>query len=38
MDNNIPLLVFSIMEEGNIKKAVMGEDIGTIIRRNNDGS
>lgn len=34
MDNNIPLLVFSIMEEGNIKKAVLGEDIGTVIRGN----
>ncbi|WP_163536824.1 UMP kinase [Gracilibacillus sp. YIM 98692] len=34
MDNNIPLLVFSISEEGNIKKAVLGENIGTIIRGN----
>ncbi len=34
MDNNIPLLVFSISEEGNIKKAVIGENIGTIIRGN----
>ncbi|UTR10838.1 UMP kinase [Evansella sp. LMS18] len=32
MDNNIPLIVFSIMEEGNIKRAVTGEEIGTIIR------
>lgn len=32
MENNIPLLVFSISEEGNIKKAVTGEKIGTIIR------
>ncbi|SFM31751.1 uridylate kinase [Gracilibacillus orientalis] len=32
MDNNISLLVFSISEEGNIKKAVIGENIGTIIR------
>ncbi|MBU9720350.1 MULTISPECIES: UMP kinase [Bacillaceae] len=32
MDNDIPLIVFSIMEEGNIKRAVMGEEIGTIIR------
>ncbi|ADU30725.1 UMP kinase [Evansella cellulosilytica] len=32
MDNNIPLIVFSIMEEGNIKRAVLGEEIGTIIR------
>ncbi|KKK39574.1 uridylate kinase [Mesobacillus campisalis] len=32
MDNDIPLIVFSIMEEGNIKRAVMGEKIGTIVR------
>ncbi|MEQ6375356.1 UMP kinase [Bacillaceae bacterium S4-13-56] len=32
MDNDIPILVFSISEEGNIKKAVMGENIGTIVR------
>ncbi|TDQ39676.1 UMP kinase [Aureibacillus halotolerans] len=32
MDNNIPLLVFSIMEEGNIKRAVLGENIGTVVR------
>ncbi|ADC48076.1 MULTISPECIES: UMP kinase [Alkalihalophilus] len=35
MDNNIPLVVFSIMEEGNIKKAVLGEKIGTIVRGNS---
>ena len=32
MDNDIPLIVFSITEEGNIKRAVQGETIGTIIR------
>lgn len=32
MDNDIPLIVFSITEEGNIKKAVLGETIGTIVR------
>jgi len=32
MDNNIPLIVFSIMEHGNIKRAVLGEKIGTIVR------
>lgn len=32
MDNNIPLIVFSISENGNIKRAVTGDDIGTIIR------
>lgn len=34
MDNDIPLIVFSIMENGNIKRAVQGENIGTIVRRN----
>lgn len=33
MDNKIPLIVFSILEEGNIKKAIMGEKIGTYIGR-----
>ncbi|NIK10819.1 UMP kinase [Alkalibacillus almallahensis] len=33
MDNDIALIVFSIMEEGNIKRVVTGEEIGTIIRR-----
>ncbi|MFC4735635.1 UMP kinase [Bacillus daqingensis] len=34
MDNDIPLIVFSIAEKGNIRRAVTGEDIGTIIRGN----
>ncbi|MGD8191046.1 UMP kinase [Brevibacillus ginsengisoli] len=32
MDNNIQLMVFSITEEGNIMRAVMGEKIGTIVK------
>lgn len=36
MDNNIPLLVFGIDETENITRALKGEKIGTIIRRNND--
>ncbi|WP_284139981.1 UMP kinase [Virgibacillus sp. LDC-1] len=32
MDNDIPLIVFSITDNGNIKKAVLGETIGTTIR------
>lgn len=31
MDNNIPLIVFSIMENGNIKRVVLGEKIGTTV-------
>ena len=32
MDNNIPLIVFSITDEDNIKRVVRGEEIGTTIR------
>lgn len=31
-DNNIPLIVFSIMEKGNIKRVVLGEKIGTVVK------
>ena len=33
MDNDIPIIVFNLLEKGNIKKAVMGENVGTIVRR-----
>jgi uridylate kinase len=33
MDNNIDLMVFNMNEEGNIKKAVAGEKIGTIVTK-----
>lgn len=32
MDNNIPLVVFSITENGNIKRVVLGDKIGTIVK------
>lgn len=35
-DNNIPLIVFSIMEKGNIKRVVLGEKIGTIVKGSAD--
>ncbi|WP_445001827.1 UMP kinase [Exiguobacterium alkaliphilum] len=31
MDNHIPLIVFSLLEEGNIKRVVLGEHIGTVV-------
>lgn len=34
MDNDIPLVVFSLMEKGNIKRAILGDKIGTVVRRN----
>ena len=32
MENNIPLIIFSITEKGNIKRVVLGEKIGTIVK------
>lgn len=33
MDNNIPLIVFDMMTPGNMKRAAMGEKIGTYVGR-----
>ncbi|WP_415677254.1 UMP kinase [Tsukamurella hominis] len=32
MDNRMPMLVFNLLEEGNIARAVAGEKIGTLVR------
>jgi uridylate kinase len=32
MDNKLPIVVFNLNKKGNIKKVVMGEKIGTIVR------
>lgn len=32
MDNNLPILVFNMMTEGNIGKALAGEPVGTIVK------
>ena len=31
MDNKIPIMVFNAFKKGNLKKAVMGQSIGTVI-------
>jgi len=32
MDNNLPIIVFDLTTEGNIKKVISGEEIGTIVQ------
>jgi len=32
MDNNLPIIVFDLTTEGNIKKVIAGEEIGTIVQ------
>lgn len=31
MDNHLPIIVFNILQKGNIKRVVAGEDIGTLV-------
>lgn len=31
MDNRLPIIVFNLLEEGNMKRAVLGEPIGTFV-------
>ncbi|MDK2784246.1 MAG: uridylate kinase [Bacillota bacterium] len=38
MDNGIPLVVFSLSTPGNIRRAVMGEEIGTYVGGEQNGS
>ena len=33
MDNNIPIVVFNLLRDGNIRKALAGEPVGTYIGR-----
>ena len=33
MDNDIPIVVFGLDDPENIKRAVMGEEIGTVVRK-----
>lgn len=32
MDNSLPIIVFNLLQSGNIHRAVLGEKIGTIVR------
>ena len=32
MDNGLPIIVFNLLQKGNIKKVIYGEEIGTIVR------
>jgi len=37
MDNALPIVVFALMQRGNIKKAIWGEPIGTTVGRSTTG-
>lgn len=31
MDNGLPILVFNLLQQGNIRRAVLGEELGTLV-------
>ena len=31
MDNEMPIMVFNLFKEGNLKAAISGEDVGTVV-------
>jgi uridylate kinase len=31
MENKIPIVIFNLMEKGNIKRVVMGEKVGSLV-------
>lgn len=35
MDNSLPIIVFSLLEKGNIRKAVEGKKVGTLVKGGN---
>ncbi len=35
-ENNIPVLVFNVMERGNVLRAAMGHNVGTVVDSSED--
>ncbi|MDI6786644.1 MAG: UMP kinase [bacterium] len=33
-ENNVPIIVFNLLQEGNIKRVILGEEIGSFINNN----
>jgi uridylate kinase len=31
MENKLPIIVFNLFSEGNLKRVIIGEDIGTLV-------
>ena len=38
MDNNLPIVVFNLRKPGNIRKAVLGEHVGSVVSNQNDSN
>jgi uridylate kinase len=38
MDNHLPIVVFNMRQAGNIKRIVMGENVGSWVRQSAQGA
>jgi uridylate kinase len=38
MDNDLPIVVFDLLQDGNIDRAARGEKIGTLVSLSGDGA
>lgn len=38
MDNHLPIVVFNLRKPGNIRKAVLGEHVGSVVSNQNDSN
>src|SRR6266511_3054045 len=36
MDNDLPIIVFDLTKRGNVRRVVLGEEIGTVVGRSTD--
>ena len=36
-ENNIPIIVFKLLETGNLRKIVLGEKVGTVVKGDTNG-
>ena len=32
MDNKLPIIVFNLFKKGNVRRVILGEEIGTIVK------
>jgi uridylate kinase len=31
MDNDVPIVVFDLLKDGNLERVILGEEIGTLV-------
>jgi uridylate kinase len=37
MDNKLPIVVFNLRRDGNVRRVIMGEPVGTVVSHTTNG-